>query len=123
MGRTPDCTSPNHFKLKTSGELSLRGAAFVSVDNVGGFANYEFADQVAKSRWLRIRCVNRVFALTLTRFPSSHASFAGAEYISSDAMPAALSVQTFSTPKKRTQSASSAVLAISESIHPEEQLT
>jgi hypothetical protein len=26
----------------------------------------EFADQVAKSRWLRIQCVNHVFALTLT---------------------------------------------------------
>jgi hypothetical protein len=26
----------------------------------------EIADQVAKSRWLRIQCVNHVFALTLT---------------------------------------------------------
>ena len=26
----------------------------------------EFADQVAKSRWLRIQSVNHVFALTLT---------------------------------------------------------
>jgi hypothetical protein len=26
----------------------------------------EFADRVAKSRWLRIQSVNRVFALTLT---------------------------------------------------------
>jgi hypothetical protein len=27
----------------------------------------EFADQVAKSRWLRIQYVNQVFALTLTK--------------------------------------------------------
>jgi len=50
----------------SSNDVSWANRKYSALDEGRRLAASEIADQVAKSRWLRIQCINHVFGLTLT---------------------------------------------------------
>jgi hypothetical protein len=73
---------PRHDWLIPEVALDLSSAGSRPGRRERRLAALEIADQVAKSRWLRIQCVNHVFALTLT-LETAHLAVGKVRWVSS----------------------------------------